>query len=197
MQSPLIVSKTMETDHKNSSSYVRRVLRGAVMCCGLLISSWILAHFFPRTREIVTDWEQALAPRGTIVSTRGVRLSNEFRNLRHWMNTVDKFPNDPPPVKAEQLVQILDAISPHPAQFSTDIQFARAGIDPWGRKMHCRVTSTDPHIAEIVIWSDGSNRRDDGGDHDDILVRLVWAYDFVYTIRPEAKNGRRTGVRSH
>lgn len=90
------------------------------------------------------------------------------------MSTVDKFPNDPPPVKAEQLVQILDAISPHPAQFSSDIQFARAGIDPWGRKLHCRVTSTDPRIAEIVIWSDGSNRRDDGGDHDDILVRLVW-----------------------
>lgn len=164
----------MEMDHKNKTSYARLVFRCAQVICGLLIVGWILARSIPQTNEVLTDWEQALAPRGTIVSARGVRLAHEFRNLRSWMQTVDNFPKDPPPVKVEQLVRILDVISPHPAQFSPGIQFARIGIDPWGRELHCRVTPTDRGITEIVIWSDGSNQRDDGGGQDDIRVRLVW-----------------------
>lgn len=171
---PLHADKLERLVDRHKYSFVRFVTNAMIICCLILPASWIVAHWISPLREIVTDWEQGFVAPGTIVSVRGVRLANEFRRVKSWMQTIENFPSVPIPTRPEGLIRMLDSISPHPAQFRDGVQFTREGIDPWGRKLHYRLDSTDLALTEIIIWSDGPNRRDDGGYQDDIRVKLVW-----------------------
>lgn len=136
--------------------------------------TWIMAHSISPIRDVVTDWEQAFCPRGTIVSYRGRRLAKEFYNLRNWARSAMEVSTGRPPVDVTTLIQTLDRISPHPKHYSPEIQIIRSGKDPWGEKLQYRVESIDRWTFEISIWSTGINRRDEAGGGDDIDMKLLW-----------------------